>query len=117
MGQQAERGAGTATCQLFFVIPIENLLAAAPERTTASFYRTSAGAEVDLALQLPNGELWAIESKRGRAPRLDRGFHNAREDLRPAHAFVAHSGGERLPVTEGVEAISVSELAMLLQNG
>ena len=95
---------------------IENLLAAAPERTTASFYRTSAGAEVDLALQLPNGELWAIEIKRGRAPRLDRGFHNARADLRPAHAFVAHSGDERFPVAEGVEAISVSELAMLLQN-
>ena len=95
---------------------IENLLAAAPERTTASFYRTSAGAEVDLALQLPNGELWAIEIKRGRAPRLDRGFHNARADLRPARAFVAHSGDERFPVTEGVEAISVSELAMLLQN-
>ena len=95
---------------------IENLLAAAPERTTASFYRTSAGAEVDLALQLPNGELWAIEIKRGRAPKLDRGFHNARADLRPAHAFVVHSGDERFPVTEGVEAISVSELAMLLQN-
>ena len=95
---------------------IENLLAAAPERTTASFYRTSAGAEVDLVLQLPNGELWAIEIKRGRAPRLDRGFHNARADLRPAHAFVAHSGDERYPVTEGVEAISVSELVMLLQN-
>lgn len=95
---------------------IENLLAAAPERTTASFYRTSAGAEVDLVLRLPNGELWAIEIKRGRAPRLDRGFHNARADLRPAHAFVAHSGDERYPVTEGVEAISVSELAMLLQN-
>ena len=95
---------------------MENLLAAAPERTTASFYRTSAGAEVDLVLQLPNGELWAIEIKRGRAPRLDRGFHNARADLGPAHAFVAHSGDERFPVTEGVEAISVSELATLLQN-
>ncbi len=95
---------------------IENLLAAAPERTTASFYRTSAGAEVDLVLQLPTGELWAIEIKRGRAPRLDRGFHNARADLSPAHAFVAHSGDERFPVTEGVEAISVSQLAMLLQN-
>lgn len=96
---------------------IENLLAAAPERTTASFYRTSAGAEVDLVLQLPNGELWTIEIKRGRAPRPDRGFHNARADLRPDHAFVAHSGGERFPIAEGVEAISVSELAILLRNG
>lgn len=96
---------------------IENLLAAAPERTIASFYRTSAGAEVDLALQMPNGDLWAIEIKRGRAPRLDRGFRNARADLRPAHAFVAYPGDERFPISEGVEAIGVSELAMLLQNG
>ena len=95
---------------------IENLLAAAPERTTASFYRTSAGAEVDLALQLPNGDLWAIEIKRSRAPRLDRGFHNARADLKPARAYVAYPGGDRFPVTEGVEAIGVSELVMLLQN-
>jgi predicted AAA+ superfamily ATPase len=32
---------------------IENLLAHAPERTHAGFYRTSAGAEIDLLLQLP----------------------------------------------------------------
>jgi len=32
---------------------IENLLAVVPDRTQASFYRTSAGAEVDLVLELP----------------------------------------------------------------
>ena len=31
----------------------KDLLAAAPERTMASFYRTAAGAEIDLALELP----------------------------------------------------------------
>lgn len=36
---------------------IENLLAAAPERTHASFYRTSAGAQIDLVLDLPKGPL------------------------------------------------------------
>ncbi len=95
---------------------IENLLACAPERTVASFYRTSAGAEIDLLLQLPGGGLWAIEIKRGRAPKLDRGFHNARGDLNPARAFVVYFGEERYPIAEGVEAIGTADLAALLQE-
>ena len=92
---------------------MENLLAAAPERTRASFYRTSAGAEIDLVLQLPRGELWAIEIKRGRA-RLSRGFRNAQADLNPAWTFVVHSGNERFPLTRNVDAIGMPELAALL---
>lgn len=58
---------------------IENLLAAAPERTQASFYRTSAGAEIDLVLDLPQGQHWAIEIKRGLTPKTHKGFHHVRE--------------------------------------
>ena len=89
---------------------------AAPERTVASFYRTSAGAEIDLLLQLPGGGLWAIEIKRGSAPRLDRGFHNARGDLNPDRAFVVYFGEERYPTAEGVEAIGTAGLAALLRD-
>lgn len=38
---------------------IENLLSVAPPETQAGYYRTSAGAEMDLALDLPGGERWA----------------------------------------------------------
>jgi hypothetical protein len=48
---------------------IENLLAVAPDRTQASFYRTAAGAEIDLLLERPGGGCWAIEIKRGLAPK------------------------------------------------
>lgn len=34
---------------------IETLIAAAPQNTEASFYRTAAGAEIDLVLALPGG--------------------------------------------------------------
>lgn len=45
---------------------IESLLAAAPTGTEASFYRTSAGAEIDLLLELPGqSKPWAIESSAG----------------------------------------------------
>lgn len=90
---------------------IENLLSAAPTRTHASFFRTSAGAEIDLLLELPGGALWAIEIKLGSSPKCERGFHHAREDIRPDRSFVVYSGADRYAVSEGIEAISVRELA------
>ena len=90
---------------------IENLLAVAPERTLATFYRTSAGAEVDLVLDLPKGERWAIEIKRGLTAKPEKGFYLACEDLQPARRFVVYSGDIRYPITADVEAIGVREFA------
>jgi len=94
---------------------VENLLNVAPARTDAWFYRTAAGAEIDLVLQLPGKGLWAIEIKRGLAPGLARGFHHAREDLKPERAFVVYAGEERYPLSPGIEAIGLTELAALLK--
>lgn len=93
---------------------IESLLACAPDGTMASFYRTAAGAEIDLVLELPRRGLWAIEIKRGLSAKPGRGFHNAREDLTPARSFVVYSGDERFPVAEGVEAVGLRDLAQAL---
>lgn len=90
---------------------IENLLRVAPERTQASFYRTSAGAEIDLLLELPDHRTWAIEIKRGGAPRVEKGFHLALEDIRPDKAFIVYSGQERYPKGKGIEAIGVRAMA------
>mgnify|MGYP003654265965 CR=1 FL=1 len=95
---------------------IENLINTAPSRTSPSFYRTSAGAEIDLVLELPGGDVWAIEIKRGLAPRLEKGFHHAREDLKPARSFIVYSGQDRFPKAEDVEVISTHELATELAN-
>ena len=93
---------------------LENLLSAAPERVRPWFYRSAAGAEIDLLLQMPGGELWAVEIKRGLAPRLDKGFHHARQDLNPTRSFVVYSGVDRYRKSEAVEVISLGELASLL---
>jgi len=90
---------------------VETLLRAAPARTRASFYRTAAGAEMDLVLELPGDRLWAVEIKRGSAPKLEKGFHNALEDLRASAAFVVYSGDERYPKGDRVEVIGVREMA------
>ena len=91
---------------------IESLLAAAPERAQASFYRTAAGAEVDLVLELGGRQgLWAIEIKRGLAAKPERGFYHSLEDLQPSRAFVVYSGGDRYPLGKEIEAVSLRELA------
>jgi predicted AAA+ superfamily ATPase len=94
---------------------IENLLTSAPPRTLASFYRTAAGAEMDLVLELPGKRgVWAIEIKRSLAATPTKGFYNALDDLKPERAFLAHGGPDRFPIGPDVEAISVRELAGLL---
>jgi hypothetical protein len=90
---------------------IENLLCCAPERTSASFYRTAAGAEMDLVLDLPGGERWAVEIKSGLAPGLEKGFYNALEDIKPNQSFVVTAGAERYPITPDTDALSLPELA------
>ncbi len=96
---------------------IENLLATAPADTRASFYRTAAGAEIDLLLELPGGKRWTVEIKSGLSPRLEKGFHFARQDLKPEKSFVVYSGDDRYPLDEGVEAIGLRELASILAGG
>ncbi len=89
---------------------IENLLSVIPAGTHTGFYRTSAGAEIDLVLHLPNNEIWAIEIKSGLTAKPRRGFYQAIEDIRATHAFLIHAGNDRYPVAENIQAISLVEI-------
>jgi uncharacterized protein len=93
---------------------IENLVGAAPDRSMASFYRTAAGAEIDLLLEIPGHGLWAIEIKRSIAGRPGRGFYSACQDLKPDHRFVVNAGSERYPIDADTTAIGLRGLAELL---
>jgi len=90
---------------------IENLIAAAPMQSEAFFYRTAAGAEIDLVLALPDGGLWAIEIKRTTAPKVTRGFHTAAEDLGVAQRILVYAGQHTLP---GPNDLQVMPLAAAL---
>lgn len=93
---------------------IENLIAAAPARTIPSFYRTAAGAEIDLILEIPGHGLWVLEIKRSPSAKPEKGFHLACEDLKPQHRFLVNFGGERYPISPGLDAIGLTEMAALL---
>lgn len=95
---------------------IETLIATAPEGTQPNFYRTGAGAEVDLLLALPGGNLWAVEIKRSLTPKLERGFYSACSDLQPARKIVIYPGKDVFPLGEGVEVMSLSTAGEALLN-
>jgi predicted AAA+ superfamily ATPase len=93
---------------------VENLLGSAPEGVQGHFYRSAGGAEIDLLLSWPNGDLWAVEIKRSLTPKLERGFHAACDDLKPARKLVIYAGEESYRLAEDIEVMSPLAAAIQL---
>jgi len=90
---------------------VENLLWAAGSGTGAWFYRTSAGAEIDLLLELGAKVLWAVEVKRSLgSPQPSKGFHMACEDVKAARRFVVYPGQDRYRIDPATEVMSLSAM-------
>lgn len=88
---------------------IENLIAAAPRGTEASFYRSSAGAEIDLILTLPSGALWAIEVKRTTSAKVTRGFHIAADELGASERLLVYADDKHVPGQGGLRAMPLAD--------
>lgn len=95
---------------------IESLIAAAPDGSAANFYRTAAGAEIDLVITMPGGEIWVYEIKRSLSPKLERGFHHACEDLKPARRTVVYAGTEAYPFSPDIMVMSLRQAAQILRG-
>ncbi len=90
---------------------IESLIAAAPSGTAAYFFRSAAGAEIDLLLHPPGQAApWAIEIKRGLAPKIEKGFYLACDDVKPQRKRVVYGGVERFPLADSVDVVSLVDL-------
>ena len=89
---------------------IENLLACAPTATQASYYRTAVGAEIDLVLELPGNERWAVEIKRSSAPTVSRGFHLACDDIAATRRLVVSSANAVFPMAGGIEHVPLLDV-------
>jgi uncharacterized protein len=80
-------------------------------RWSASFYRTSTGAELDLVLTRGRRRL-AIECKASSAPRVTTGFWNSLASIGIEEAWIVAPVSEPYPIREGV---MVTPLAHLLE--
>ncbi len=93
---------------------VETLIAVAPSGTQSHFYRTAAGAEIDLLLTLPGRRPWAIEIKRSLTPKVEKGFYQACADLNPERRVVVYPGVESFPLKGDVEVLSLPALGRML---
>lgn len=94
---------------------IENILSVLGNQAETYFYRTAAGAEIDLLINLPGKELWAIEIKNGVAPKIKQGFHIACKDVKATRKYVVYGGDDEFPI--GKDTIVLSLESMLVKLG
>ncbi len=84
---------------------LENVIAALPG-WDAFFYRTAAGAEIDLVLTRGDRKL-AVECKASAAPRVSRGFWTGMEDLGIENAWVIAPIRDAYPIARNVTVSSL----------
>lgn len=95
---------------------IENLLNALPQGALSSFYRSNAGAEIDLIIEHGGNKKLAFEIKLGRAPKATKGFFNALDDVQPDKAFIIYSGQDRYPYQGDIDVVGVREAIQIIQD-
>lgn len=94
----------------------ENIITALSNKWRYSYYRTSTQAEIDLILEGPGNEIWAIEIKRSAAPALSKAFHTACEDVGATRKFVVYAGTEPFPMSGNTEAIGLIGFLRLIKE-
>jgi len=94
---------------------IEQICSIIPRSWAVHFYRTGAGAEIDLVLQ-PSAShpLVAIEIKRTLSPKPTKGFLSACADLGRVKGFFVYPGDELYPIGPDLQALPVTKLSRLL---
>ena len=95
---------------------IETILNALPAGVYASFYRTAAGAEIDLVISFGLDEHWAIEIKASHTPTLEKGFHMACADIKAKQKFVIYTGEDKFPARHNTEILSLAHFIEILKE-
>ena len=95
---------------------MENILNQLPTDWSASYYRSSNQAEIDLVLEFGTNEVWGIEIKKSSAPTIRSGFHRACEDIGVTKKYVVYSGADRFPMRGDIEAVGLIEFLGMISN-
>jgi predicted AAA+ superfamily ATPase len=84
---------------------IEQICARLPAHVPVSFYRTAAGAELDLVIEAGATRI-GIEAKLSSAPTVTKGFWQACEDVGVSQAWVVAPVRDGWPIGDGVQVVS-----------
>lgn len=89
---------------------VENIMSSVGPGVEGHFYRTAAGAEIDLVLISPGEPPVAIEIKRSLSPSIPKGFRIACQDIAARQRYVLYPGEETYPMNETTTAIGLPQL-------
>lgn len=89
---------------------VENIHSVMPRFAETYFYRTAAGAEIDLVIKMPNAEIWAVEIKHGVAPKIGKHYSKTCDDVGATHKFVVYGGDDEFPIGDNVWMISLPKI-------
>ncbi len=89
---------------------IESIHSVLPCQAETYYYRTAAGAEIDLVIKMPSSEIWAVEIKHGRAPKLGKHYRSICDDVGACRRFIVYGGEDTFPLSADVSMISLSGL-------
>ena len=95
---------------------MENIHSVLPRRAETFYYRTAAGAEIDLVIKFSSAEIWAVEIKYGVAPKLGKHFSTTCEDVGATEKYLVYGGDDEFPLGNGVAVISLPRLMKKLQS-
>ena len=90
---------------------MEQILNQIPRGWDAFFYRTQAGAEVDLILQQHPGQSPVfVEFKHSQTPKLTTGFWSVQKDLQPKGCYVEYPGTIAYQLIKSVEVLPLTQI-------
>ncbi len=95
---------------------VENIHSVLPRRAETYFYRTTAGAEIDLVIKMPSSEIWAVEIKHGTSPKLGKHYSQTCNDVGATRKYVVYGGDDEFPVGDDVNVISLPKLMNKIQS-
>ncbi|MCY4043099.1 MAG: ATP-binding protein [Candidatus Dadabacteria bacterium] len=95
---------------------IENIHSVLPRRAETWFYRTAAGAEIDLVIKMPSSEVWAVEIKYGLSPKLSKHYSRICDDVGATRKYVVYGGDDEFTAGDGVTVISLPGLMEKVQS-
>jgi hypothetical protein len=91
-------------------------MARLPPRWESYFFRTAAGAEIDLVLARSGGKPFAVEIKYSVAPQVGKGFRSACLDLQCGREYVVYPGSEVYPLSETTTALPLQQIQRIIND-
>lgn len=96
---------------------IENILGALPASARPTFYRSAAGAEIDLVIEFSEKESWAIKIKRSISnPAPSKGFYIGCEDIQATKQIVIYPGEETYSLDLKTDVMPLDGVMQKLQS-